>query len=296
MAVDHSLTSEQFSDGVRRNGFIVKGNPFYNNDSSGYSPCITGRPTRAGANVLCNCTGLAAGAFNESYIKHKYGMNSSKWPSNKFPYRLRNQANYFLDGIRIQYYRKYKPSEFNKNILDFPELFTSLDASTSLTNWGDSSVADLYKYIIPASGIPPEGGIIVWKDMHVAYIAKVNNNDSITIVQSGYDYGPWTEANNAGTGWCNDTRTITRNQGGTNLWYYHADQADRGCLGFIANPAVTGDIPDTPDPPTPPEPEVTKYGVHIGGKFYSAHIYNGTKWVKATPKIYNGTKWVNCSE
>lgn len=50
-------------------------------------------------------------------------------------------------------------------------------------------------------------------------------------------------------------------------------------------------IPD-PEPPV----EVTKYGVHIGGKFYSAHIYNGTKWVKATPKIYNGTKWVNCSE
>lgn len=42
------------------------GNPFYNTRSNGgYSPCITGKPTDAGCNVLANCVGYALGRFHE---------------------------------------------------------------------------------------------------------------------------------------------------------------------------------------------------------------------------------------
>ena len=286
-----SDTTEKFENGIRRNGLVLKNNPFFVRDvSGGYSPCVAGSPTRAGADVLCNCTGFAAGAFNESFMKRTYGNDTTKWPSIKFPYKLKNQANYFLDGIRIQYFRKYNREGFNKNILDYPELFTSLDASTSLTNWGESSVAELYPYIIPASGKPPEGGIIVWDDTHVAYIAEVHNDDKITIIQSGYDYAAWTPSNNAGTGCCNNTKIITRNENGTNHWYYRSNSP---CLGFIANPAVA-DGTVTPDPDTPVV--TTKYGTYIGGQFYGAHIYTSSGWKRATPIIWNGSKWVKCKK
>lgn len=243
MALDKTLTKEEFTNGVRTNGLILNNNKYYNNSGSGISTCITGRPTRSGANVLCNCVGLAWGAYNETWNKCDSTHTGFR--------RVNGNADLIIDNASK-----------------------------------DSFFKD---YVLPVTAKPPEGGLIVWADQHVAYIAKVHSNDSITIIQSGYDYGPWTEANNAGTGWCNDTRTISRNTGGTNCWYYHDGC---GCYGFLANPGVikrdSGSVT--------PEPEVTKYGVYIGDKFYSAHIYNGTKWVKATPEIYNGSKWENCSK
>lgn len=247
MATDKSLTSEVFVKGVRKNGFILKNNPFYNRKSSGgYSGCIAGSPMRAGADVLCNCVGLANGAFNETYVKCKQLSNSS--------------------FVAKQYYAFV--SNGNKTI----DTAKSLGLTT-----------------IDPSGNPPVGGLIAWGGgaNHVAYIADVIDNDSIVIVQAGYNTESWTVANNAGTGWCCDTRTIKR--GSNNLWpYQNTCPSGTTCLGFVVNPAVA-EVPDTPV-------EVTKYGVYIGGKFYSAYIYNGTKWVKATPEIYNGSKWINCSK
>ena len=50
------------------------GNPYYNTKSNGgYSTCIVGQPTVSGLNVLCNCVGLADGAFNETYVKNTPG-------------------------------------------------------------------------------------------------------------------------------------------------------------------------------------------------------------------------------
>ena len=70
------------------------GNPYYNNSSSGISPaystCITGYPTVPGLNVLCNCTGLANGAFNETYV-----MNTGK-PAKQY-YAFHSNANRFIE-------------------------------------------------------------------------------------------------------------------------------------------------------------------------------------------------------
>lgn len=42
------------------------GNKYYNTKSAGgYSPCIVGKPTAPGCNVLANCVGYATGRFNE---------------------------------------------------------------------------------------------------------------------------------------------------------------------------------------------------------------------------------------
>jgi len=260
MAVNKGLKSESFVNGIRKNGYIVKNNKFYNRTSSGgYSGCIAGSPVRSGADVLCNCVGLANGAFNETYVKCKQLVNSN--------FTAKQYYGFVRNG--------------NKTI----ETAQSLGLTT-----------------IAASGVPPVGGLIAWGGgaNHVAYIAEVIDNNTITIIQSGYNTPSWTELSTDGTGWCCDTRTISR--GSNNLWpYQNTCPSGTVCLGFVVNPGVA-EVPDNPNPPTPPEPEpepepeVTKYGVHIGGKFYSAHIYNGTKWVKATPKIYNGTKWIDCSE
>lgn len=251
--IDYSLTAEEFKNGVRANGFIKDNNKYYNMDQAtakrnnietdfyGISDCIPGRPNRAGANVLCNCVGLAWGAYHETWNK--------------------------IDPTHTTFERVY--AEYASGIIDSAKKHSFFS-----------------KYVIPVTDKPPLGGLIVWEDKHVAFIADVSaDGNTIKIIQSGLNTPSWTQRNNANTGWVNDTRTITRNQNGTNHWYYRTNS---GCLGFLANPGVV----NNPDPPV----EVTKYGVYIGDKFYGAHIYNGTKWVKATPKIYNGTKWVDCSE
>lgn len=44
----------------------VPGNPYYNRKASGgYSPCIKGKPSIEGLDVLCNCVGYGVGRFNE---------------------------------------------------------------------------------------------------------------------------------------------------------------------------------------------------------------------------------------
>ena len=158
------------------------GNPYYNNSSSGISPhyssCITGRPTVAGLNVLCNCVGLADGAFNETYVE-----NSDASPGEH--YRLNSDASQFIN------------------------LANRLGLET-----------------LPPSAYPPLGGLIVWGGSanHVAYISYVFDENKIEISQSGYDTPSWE--------W--DIRNITRNQNGTNQWWYSTGT----CLGFIVNPAI----------------------------------------------------------
>jgi hypothetical protein len=277
----------------RSNSVVETNNKFYNTtDKGGYSINIKGTDMNnnvgvglSGANVLCNCTGFATGAFNETYIKSKYGTDSSKWPPNKFPYHFRGNACYFLDGIRIQY-AKVNKLKLNTSTLDYPKLFSSVNKSTSQTNWGDSSVASLYNYILPPTARPPKGGLIVWGGKryakksygwtvvdvnHVSYIADVIGNDKITIVQAGYLTPGWSVPVPGGYR-CNK-RTITRNRGGTNMWWYQGltdaygpnkcpDGSIPICLGFIANPAIGIEydnennkpnaeetyIPATPDP------------------------------------------------
>lgn len=74
------------------------GNPYYNNASSGitpyYSSCVTGSPVVSGLNVLCNCVGLANGAFNETYV-----MNTpSATPGEYFSFN--GNANTFINRAK----------------------------------------------------------------------------------------------------------------------------------------------------------------------------------------------------
>ena len=190
MSVDKTLTEETFADnGVRTSSFIKDNNPFYNTTGTGgYSTCIVGSPSRAGANTLCNCVGLAWGAFNESW-------------------------------------QKGSPQTYTKFTRSTGDAETIIDKASSV---GLST--------LPVSSTPPVGGLIVWGGTanHVAYISEVHSSDSITIIQSGYDTPSWTLRNNANTGWVCDSRVVTRNQKGTNVWGYRGT-----CLGFVINPGIS---------------------------------------------------------
>ena len=57
-----------------------KGNKYYiRKANGGYSPCIQGKPTTPGTNVLANCVGYAVGRFNEigDYKECKYLGNTN---------------------------------------------------------------------------------------------------------------------------------------------------------------------------------------------------------------------------
>ena len=217
MSVDTSLKTEKFDGAIRLNAFIQDGNKWFNNgNAGGYSRNINGKPTLDGANVLCNCTGFASGAFNETYYR---GMRLQGLPAKKFPFQFRSNANLFIKGI-------YDPA-FN--------------------HW-DSSTAVLKDYVTPPENKPPVGGIIVWGGTanHVAYISEVSEDgNTIVILQAGYNTPIWGKRNNDNTGWCCDRREIIREPDKPYLWRYGWGGSDTGkvCLGYIANPGLpkTGD-------------------------------------------------------
>ena len=318
MAVDIYQNKEQFKNGVRINEFILDNNKWFNRTSSGgYSTNIKGNPSRLGADVLCNCTGFACGAFNETY--YKCSVLSDKQPSTFFKYNMRNNAKYFLDGIRIQHYRlKYPKSQYPEKYasgsmgnycfseeageeiartLNYPDVFRNpdaaypnlhypytsySDASCGICNWGDSSVADLYDYIVPPSGRPPEGGLVVWgggKCNHVAYIAEVKDDDNIIILQAGYNTSSWSLRNIANTGWVCDKRLSSR--GKNNIWKYQVSMPSKAvCLGFIANPLVS-EVP----------PSVSDSFVIINGKRHIPHICINSTWIRHNAYILQEGKW-----
>lgn len=237
MSVDTSLKTEVFEKGVRKNSFILDNNKWYNTTGvGGYSTCIVGSPSRSGANVLCNCVGLANGAFNETYVKCKQTLDSSFVPK--------------------QYYA-----------------FTS-NGNTTITR-----AKSLGLETIDPSGVPPLGGLISWGGgaNHVAYIADVIDNDTIVIVQAGYDTPIWSQRNTADTGWVCDARTIKR--GSSNLWaYQNSVPSGTVCQGFVVNPAVADAIEAI-------------YGVRLGNQLYSAHIWKDGKWNKTIPHLWSNGKW-----
>lgn len=180
-----NLTEETFNGSIRINGFVRDNNPYYNRAPAGYSNCVSGSPTRNGANVLCNCVGFAWGAFNETW-------------------------------------QKGSPSTYKGFTRTFGDGSTIYDKAPSI---GLQQVN--------VNDTPPLGGLIVWKGAanHVAYISAVIDSNTIQIIQSGWGYPKWTQRNNANTGWCNDTLTVTRNQKGKNVWGYYGE-----CAGYVANP------------------------------------------------------------
>lgn len=111
---------------------------------------------------------------------------------------------------------------------------------------------------------PPLGGLIVWKDTHVAYICEVSEDgNTIVVQQTGYStpmwrytniqpikhkYDPWDPSL---PGW--NIHVYRRNIGGPNYWEYKNSKSPRplGCVGFIVNPAI-GEGPQRDDPSVTP--------------------------------------------
>lgn len=189
MPVNVNLTSEEFQGSIRKNGFVVDHNRFYNNGhAGGISGCINGKPTRNGANVLCNCVGFAWGAYNETWSKGQ----PDTWRGFTF---VRGDA---------------------KNILNNAKKDKRLSP-----------------YVLPPGAYPPLGGLVFWggNANHVAYISDVIDNNTITIIESGYTTPKWTVRNTANTGWCNNT--VPNVSRGKN-WGYRGT-----VLGFLSNPGAT---------------------------------------------------------
>jgi GH24 family phage-related lysozyme (muramidase) len=203
------------------------GNRFYNNASGGgISNCTNGLPKVSGYNVLCNCVGLAWGCFYETWYHN-------------------DKAGYEAVG------------GFNSRVRG--------DGGTIVRGCKSSNVFKDYVIDNPAE-IPPKGGLIVWGGTanHVAYISDVSEDgNTITIQQSAYGGASWTNSSINGISGAWQTRTITRNNKGTNLWWYqNSGYSGASCEGFIKNPGVVKvsepSEPDTPYEPTDPYVPPTK--------------------------------------
>ena len=206
------------------------GNVFYNTENhGGISQCILGNHsdiyyTHWGLDVLRNCVGAAAGAFNETYCHNTYGTNDDGSPKEKHFYFALN---------------------------------ANADELINLTKRGvyDTDTVKLSDYVLPKTARPPLGGLIVWADTHVAYICGVSEDgNTIVLQESGWhssnDVVPSFDSDNNELNYPTDTgyespwgwrSNITRERGDDNNFGY----GKNGCLGFIANPAISK--PSLPD-------------------------------------------------
>lgn len=199
-------------------------NKFFNNSSGGgISNCSDGSPMVEGYNVLCNCVGLAWGCFYETWYHNDIDSFND---AGGFNSRVRGDGGTIVDGCKSS-------NIFKKYVIDDP------------------------------SKTPPKGGMIVWSGSanHVAYISDVSEDgNTITIHQSAYGGASWDDSAINGINGAWQIKTITRNNKGSNLWWYqNTGYNGATCEGFIANPGVVavsegGSEPDTPDEPDYPEP------------------------------------------
>lgn len=130
---------------------------------------------------------------------------------------------------------------------------------------------------VEPSGTPPLGGLIVWggKGNHVAYIAEVIDNNTIRILQSGYNTPSWTQRNINNTGWVNDDRIVTR----TSNWGYRGTP-----LGFVVNPGANK-VPTPDDNPAKITSilQISQTNIRVNGNS------NGVSGITTGSRIYY--KW-----
>jgi len=223
------------------------GNKFYNNsEGGGISNCVNGSPEVAGYNVLCNCVGLAWGCFFETWYHNDVDSYNA---AGGFDCRVRGDAGTLIEGCKSS-------SILKKYVIDDP------------------------------SKKPPKGGLIVWSGSvnHVAYISDVSEDgNTITIHQSAYGGASWEDSAINGINGAWQIKTITRNNKGTNLWWYQNTGYDGAtCEGFISNPGVVavsegGSEPDIPDEPDNPDEPVIKTKKRKGFNFL---LFNRKKRMK----------------
>lgn len=197
------------------------GNKFYNNASAGgISNCIEGSPVVNGYNVLCNCVGLAWGCYFETWYHNDINSYNE---AGGFSSRVQGDGGSLIDGCKSS-------TIFKDYVIDNP-------AET-----------------------PPKGGLIVWGGTanHTAYISDVSEDgNTITIHQSAYGGASWNDSSINGISGAWQIKTITRNNKGSNLWWYQNTGYEGAvCKGFIKNIGVLkvseggSEEPDTPPTPT----------------------------------------------
>lgn len=186
---------------------------------------------RPGATALDNCVGFANGAFNETFWRNMRLTEKGKNIPKKQYFQFTCNANQIMD------------SRVHSGFTIHPAVYE-----------GWVSQKDFKKCYIPANGVPKEGSIVCWggsSTCHTAYVKEVINNDTIRILQSGYNMPAWTSSIYDSSGkligyGCNDRlvhRHCTKN-GKTwkNIWWYNNDGRnlwdDSYCQGFFSNPAL----------------------------------------------------------
>lgn len=186
------------------------GNPYYNRGNGGVSTCILGNTDNyfykgrlPGLNVLPNCVGFAAGAYNETF-------NSVVNPNGKPRF-------YF---------------SLNSNACRFLELARNMSAcGYSLKN-----------YILGPEATPTVGGIMVWGPTpgHVAYVYRVIDADHVCTLESNWRRGKpfirFSDGTDRRTDDMYNTYPRYRHSSGRNNWGIGSSWRYYGCL---ANPVIT---------------------------------------------------------
>ena len=196
------------------------GNPFYNKGNGGVSTCIYGNTNNnfmkgrlPGLNVLPNCVGFAAGAYNETF--HSVVNPDGRA---RFYFSLNSNACRFLELAKGMSYTD-KSKGFDFKLKDY--ILTKAQQPNHT---------------------PTVGGIMVWGPSpgHVAYVYKVIDKDRVCTLESNWKSGkPFIRYSNSEDRRSDDMYNAApryRNSGGANNWGIGGSFYYLGCL---SNPVVT---------------------------------------------------------
>lgn len=270
--------------------------------AGGWSTCIVGSPTRAGANTLANCVGYACGRFNEVYNQlkgttgNKYASlncNAENFIERAISLGLKVQAAPVAGGIMVwQKGATLSGSDgaghvaFVEKVNSATQVYTSESGygssnpfwnstRNSGNNWGAGSG---YKYrgciINPAVGVTPAPTPTPTPTPS----GKFNIGDRVVI--NGPLYLTSTSSTPNGSV-SNKTTTITRKASGAANPYNTT-----GDLGWMKEANITAASAPTPAPT--PQPSTKTHTVRSGETLSGIARVYGTTW----QKIYNDNKSV----
>lgn len=188
------------------------GNIYFNNKNSatpGISTCINGKDNNNhgrsvyGRNVMPNCVGMAAGCFNETFVKNMRLLRIQLFPDGWY-YNFNCNGRSFID----------RAEDINKEIR---------------SKGHNKPLLGVYRFSEYPNLTPPEGSMMVYANgaNHVTFVVKVIAEGHVKIIQSGY--GGWNGA------W--DTKGYDKCKR-SNGWRDGSSSDTNKCIGFITNPAL----------------------------------------------------------
>ena len=237
-----------------RNSRPENGNIYYNTSANGgISRCITGNYSDLyvqhwGMNVLRNCVGAAAGAFNETYV-----YNTPNCPDT-FKYPLNSNANRFIE---------LAPSW---GLGDYVLPKTSKPPLGGLIVWQNQHVAYICDVTSEFEIKVQQSG---YGDGRPAPQFDSNHNEV-----GSYQWG-----------WREDTYTRTSTSGD---WSSRTGGGSHGtCLGYIANPAVPeGSTPDPDEDPADYPPTISSIAQTSATNITISGSVNGVSGITTGGRVY----------